>query len=96
MVKFPSIFTTVACPVCKAHVDRKLNNHALADHIQGQHPDAQLRPIVEMLFDRLKLGLPDNIDEVSRDEMLNLLEHMAQYEATTLGLKQLRRCRARK
>lgn len=52
--------------------------------------------MVEMLFDKLKLGLPDNIDEVSREEMLNLLEHMAQYEAATLGLKRLRRWRARK
>jgi hypothetical protein len=48
-------------------------------------------PIAEMLFNRMELGLPDNIDEISKNEMLEVLEHMAQYEATTLGLKRLRK-----
>lgn len=90
MVKVTSVFTKVTCPVCGASVDRKLNGNALAEHIQTQHPTAQLSRLVEMLFDRLKLGLPNNIDEIPRAEMLTLIENMAQYEATTLGLKRLR------
>jgi len=90
MAKFPNIFTRVVCPICKAQVDRSLNSHALVEHVQNQHPTAQLRPIVETLFSRMKLGLPDNIDEISKSEMLEVLEHMAQYEATTRGLKRLR------
>lgn len=90
MAKVITIFTTVICPICGDKVDRKLNSHALAEHIQSQHPAVQLRPVVKMLFARLELGLPDNISEISRDELLNLLENMAQYEATTLGLKRLR------
>ncbi len=89
MAKFPTIFTTVTCPICETQVSRRLNSQALAEHIKNQHPTANIRPLVEMLFNRLELSLPHNIAEISTDEMLEVLEHMAQYEATTQGLRRL-------
>lgn len=91
MVKFPSIFTLVSCPECGVNIDRKLNPHALTEHIHREHPSIQLKPFIEKLFKKLGLHMPDNIDEISKEELLNILENMAQYEATRLRLKQLRR-----
>ena len=90
MVKLPTVFTTVTCPICETQVCRRLNSRALTEHIKSRHPTANIRSLVEMLFNRLELSVPYNIAEISNDEMLGVLEHMAQYEATTHGLAKLK------
>ena len=91
MAKIPIPFTIVTCPLCGVHFDRRLNEKILSQHIQSRHPNEPIKPLVETVLDRLKLGLPSNIDELSRDELCEFLENMCQYEETTLGLKRLRR-----
>ena len=91
MVKIPTPFTDVQCPLCGARIDRKLSDNALGKHIESQHPTAQLRPLVEMLFNELKLRLPNNIDKLGEKELLKLVENMSQYKATKEGLRHLRR-----
>lgn len=91
LTKITTVFTTVACPICGNPIDRKPDKQALAEHIRREHVNADIRACVVRLFEKLQLGLPNNFDKISEEELLVLLEDMSQYEATTAGLKQLRR-----
>ncbi|KKL91527.1 hypothetical protein LCGC14_1893750 [marine sediment metagenome] len=90
-MKIPSPFTTVTCPICGTQVRRRWNTQALAEHIKNQHPTADTRPLVEMLSNRLGRPTPHNIAEIGTDEMLEVIERMAQDEANKEGLANLRR-----
>ena len=91
MAKLPTPFTEVACPVCGSQIDCRADKAALIRHIGGEHPTASARQLVRALFHELNLSMPENIDEVSRKELYELLANLCLYKATKLGLKQLRR-----
>lgn len=89
-------FTKVECPVCGVLLDRRLNENSIAQHLQSQHPDKPRKAILEALFRELKLGIPDNIDEVSTEELDAVIEGICQYKASKKGLIRLHRAQHRK
>jgi len=73
MAKIPIPFTwqNITCPLCGDRLDRRLKRNNLYQHTQRRHPSEPIKPLVETILDRLELGLPSNIDEVSREELCN-------------------------
>jgi len=91
MVKVPTPFTKVTCPVCRGQIDYRADQAALARHIGDKHPTAPKRQLARALFHKLNLSMPENIDEVSGKELDELLANLCKHEATKLGHKELRR-----
>lgn len=91
MVKIPSPFTTVACPVCGEKIDCRVDKASLISHINGKHPKAPIKRLVLTLLNELNFSLPDNIDEVENEELKELLANLCLYKATKSGLDELRR-----
>jgi hypothetical protein len=91
MAKLLTPFTEVACPVCGSQIDCRADKTALVRHIGNKHPTASTRQLVGALFHELNLSVPRNIDEVTGEELNELLANLCLYKATKLGLKELRR-----
>jgi len=91
MVKLSTPFTEVPCPVCRGQIDCRADKAALVHHMEDKHPTASRRQLVQALFHKLNLYMPENIDEVIGKELDELLTNLCLYKATKLGLKQLRR-----
>lgn len=91
MVKIPSPFTTVTCPVCGEQIDCRVDTVSLINHINEKHPEAPTKRLIQSLHQELNLSMPDNIDEVDNEELKELLANMCLYKATKSGLDELRR-----
>jgi hypothetical protein len=91
MAKIRSPFKDVTCPICGSLVSCKTDESALVSHIKDVHPTALVRNLVRAIFLELKLDLPKNINEVSNEELIELLAKMHLYKATKVGLKELQR-----
>jgi hypothetical protein len=91
MAKIRSPFRDVTCPICGTLVSCKTDESALIRHIKDVHPTALIRDLIRALFQELKLDLPKNINEVSNEELIELLAKMYLYKATKIGLKELQR-----
>lgn len=91
MVKIPSPFTKVACPVCGKRIDCGEDKVPLINHIDEKHPEASIKRLIQSLLHELNLIMPDNIDEVDNEELKELLGNMCLYKATRSGLDELRR-----
>jgi len=91
MVKLPSPFTVVHCPVCGVYLDLKTEKHGLAEHLQLEHPQTELKSVVRLLEDKLGLGHTDNLEDIDVASLRLYVERLCQHEATTQGLKKLSR-----
>ncbi len=91
MAKLTTPFTVVSCPVCGRRIDWRLDESALVRHIGDKHPSTSTKQLIRALFHELNLSLPENIDEVSGNELDELLTNLCLYKALKLGLKELRR-----
>ena len=86
MVKVPTPFTEVTCPVCGVKIDCSLDKSHFLIHINEKHPKASKLQLVQDLFRELKLSNPDNIDQINLEEMDELLVNMCKYKAIREGL----------
>ena len=86
MVKVPTPFTEVACPVCDVKIDCGVEKSYFLIHINEKHPKASKLKLVQDLFRELNLGVPDNIDKINLDQMDELLVNMCKYKAIREGL----------
>jgi len=91
MVKLATTFTDVNCPVCGNQIDCRVDKASLVRHIKDEHPTTSTRQLVRTLFQELKLSMPEKIDEVSGEELYELLASLYLYKSTKLGLNELRR-----
>jgi hypothetical protein len=60
-------------------------------HIKDTHPTALIKDLVRALFQELDLGVPQNIDEVSNEDLTEVLAKYYLYKATKMVLKELQR-----
>jgi len=91
MVKHPSQFTIVHCPVCGVFIDLKTAEHGLVEHLQLEHGQTELKPVVCLLEDKLGLDHADNLDGMDVASLRLCVERLCQQEATTQGTSKLSR-----
>jgi hypothetical protein len=91
MVKLPSPFTVVHCPVCGVYLDLKTDKNALSKHLQLDHAQTELKSVVRLLEDRLGLGHTDNLEDNDVGNLRLYVERLCQQEAATQGVKKLSR-----
>jgi hypothetical protein len=90
MAKINTPFLKVECPICGVLVDRKLNETALAQHLQDKHSDKPKKPVPRALLYELKQSIPSNIEGLNDDELNAAIENMCQHRATKKGLKRMK------
>ncbi len=91
MTKLRLRFRDATCPICGSLVSCKTDESAIVRHIKDVHPTALIRDLVRALFQEIKLGLPENFDELSNEELNVILARYCLYKATKIGLKELQR-----
>jgi len=91
MVKLPSPFTVVHCPVCGVYIDLKTEEHGLAEHLQSDHAQTELKSVVRLLEDKLGMGHTDNLDDMDNDTLRLYVERLCQQEASAQGVSKLNR-----
>lgn len=91
MVKVPPPFTGVTCPVCGGQIDCKTGKAALVRHMRDEHPTRSIKQLVRAQLHKLNLSVPDNIDEISDQELCEVFAGLCLHEATKEAHKKLRR-----
>ena len=91
MVKLPSPFTVVHCPVCGVYIDLKTEKHGLAEHLRLDHAQTELKSVVRLLEDKLGKCHTDNLDNIDVANLRLYVERLCQQEATTQGMGKLKR-----
>lgn len=91
MVKLATPFRDVTCPICGGRINCRTDESVMVRHIRDEHPTASIKDLAQVLFQELKLNMPENIDKVGSEELNELLANLCLYKSTKLGLKELRR-----
>lgn len=91
MIIQPSQFTIVHCPVCSVFIDLKTAKNGLVEHLQLEHGQTELKPVICLLEDKLGLGHKNNLDGMDIASLRLYVEQLCQQEATTQGSSKLSR-----
>jgi len=91
MIKQPSQFTIVHCPVCGVFIDLKAAEHGLVEHLQLEHALTELKPVVCALEDKLGLCHAGNLDGMDVIGLRLCVEKLCKQEANVQGADKLSR-----
>jgi hypothetical protein len=87
----PSQFTIVHCPVCGVFIDLKTAKNGLVEHLQLEHGQTELKPVIFQLEDKLGLGHTNNLDGMDIAGLRLYVEKLCQQEATAQGSSKMSR-----
>jgi len=63
----------------------------LAEHLQSDHAQTELKSVVRLLEDKLGMGHTDNLDDMDNDTLRLYVERLCQQEASAQGVSKLNR-----